>query len=157
MVWPVRIKTFIRPQNWKLEEIFVLNSFISIKHSAFVWNTERYPTKYTRSVKVQISSGMNDVIDVICTLLLRKYPSIDAVYEYSVPCSEDNLLACNSRVISRRSKDRNNMVFSIIFGEQKPITTLRNRRKYILSRFHNLPARGQYSKHGQEIDKATYD
>ena len=43
--------------------------------------TERYPTKYTRSVKVQISSGMNDVIDVICTLLLRKYPSIDAVYQ----------------------------------------------------------------------------
>ena len=28
---------------------------------------------------------MSDVIDVICTLLLRKYPSIDAVYEYSVP------------------------------------------------------------------------
>ena len=44
-----------------------------------------YPTKYTGSVKVQISSGMNDVIDVICTLLLCKYPSIDAVYEYSVP------------------------------------------------------------------------
>ena len=36
--------------------------------------TERYPTKYTRSVKVQISSGMNDVIDFICTLPLRKYP-----------------------------------------------------------------------------------
>ena len=29
---------------------------------------------------------MNDVTDVICTLLLCKYPSIDAVYEYSVPC-----------------------------------------------------------------------
>ena len=48
--------------------------------------TERYTTKYTRSAKVQISSGMNDVTDVICTLLLCKYPSIDAVYEYSVPC-----------------------------------------------------------------------
>ena len=31
---------------------------------------------------------MNDVIDVICTLLLRKYLSIDAVYEYTVPWSE---------------------------------------------------------------------
>ena len=29
---------------------------------------------------------MSDVIDVICTLLLRKYPSIDAVYECTVPC-----------------------------------------------------------------------
>ena len=29
---------------------------------------------------------MNDVIDVICTLLLRKYLSINAVYEYTVPC-----------------------------------------------------------------------
>ena len=28
---------------------------------------------------------MNDVTDVICTLLLCKYPSIDAVYECSVP------------------------------------------------------------------------
>ena len=27
---------------------------------------------------------MNDVSDVICTLLLCKYPSIDAVYEYTV-------------------------------------------------------------------------
>ena len=26
---------------------------------------------------------MNDVIDVICTLLLHKYPSIDAVYEFT--------------------------------------------------------------------------
>ena len=47
--------------------------------------TERYPTKYTRSAKVQISSWLNDVTDVICTLLFCKYPSIDAVYEYSVP------------------------------------------------------------------------
>ena len=31
---------------------------------------------------------MNDVTDVICTLLLCKYPSIDAVYEYFVPCVE---------------------------------------------------------------------
>ena len=45
--------------------------------------TERYPTKYTRSVKVQILSGMNDVIDVICTLLLSS--SIDAVYDCTVP------------------------------------------------------------------------
>ena len=29
---------------------------------------------------------MNDVTDVICTLLLCKYPSIDAVYERTVPC-----------------------------------------------------------------------
>ena len=34
---------------------------------------------------------MNDVTDVICTLLLCKYPSIDAVYEYSVPWTVDNV------------------------------------------------------------------
>ena len=30
---------------------------------------------------------MSHVIGVICTLLLRKYPSIDAVYEYTVSWS----------------------------------------------------------------------
>ena len=35
---------------------------------------------------------MNDVTDVICTLLLCKYPSIDAVYEYSVPWFQPRIL-----------------------------------------------------------------
>ena len=47
-------------------------------HSVFCYQysincTERYLTKYTRSVKVQITSGIDDVSDVICTLLLCKY------------------------------------------------------------------------------------
>ena len=42
---------------------------------------------------------MNDVSDVICTLLLCKYPSIDAVYEYTVPC-----LVCLKKYVNDVSK-----------------------------------------------------
>ena len=80
---------------------FLGSVFMPIAHSHDAV-TERYPTKYTRSVKVQISSGMNDVIDVLCTLLLRKYPSIDPVYEYTVLCFYQPL-AARSWGGSRRS------------------------------------------------------
>ena len=46
---------------------------------------------------------MSDVIDVICTLLLRKYPSIEAVYECTgVPFRDHNATASLSELKSRQ-------------------------------------------------------
>ena len=48
---------------------------------------------------------MNDVSDVICTLLLCKYPSIDAVYEYTVPCTGPDPTTISVKVFKVRTID----------------------------------------------------